>query len=45
MLAVKEILEQRYPRFFVEHQATASALSRFLGLLFYEKRFQQFEHA
>jgi putative hemolysin len=44
MLAVKEILEQRYPRFFEEHQAAASALSRFLGLLFYEKRFQQFEH-
>ena len=43
MLEVREILEQRYPRFFEEHQRAAATLCRFLGLLFYEKRFQQFQ--
>ena len=43
MLNVRSILEQRYPRFFEEHQTTAQTLCRFLGFLFYEKRFQQFE--
>ncbi|MEM1110532.1 MAG: GNAT family N-acyltransferase [Pseudomonadota bacterium] len=43
MLDVREILQERYPRFFREHQRTANTLSHFLRLLFCEKRFKQFE--
>ena len=43
MLNFGEILESRFPRFAARHQRSAAALGKFLGLLFYEKRFQQFE--
>lgn len=43
MLNFGEILESRFPRFVARNQRSAAALSKFLGLLFYEKRFQQFE--
>lgn len=43
MLSFGVLLEQRFPRFVARHQRAASVLGRFLGMLFYEKRFQQFE--
>jgi putative hemolysin len=43
MIEVESILRQRYPRFFAEHRRSAHTLSRLLGLLFHESRFQQFE--
>ena len=43
MLNFQDILENQYPDLFRRHRRTASTVSRFLGFLFYEKRFQQFE--
>lgn len=42
MLNVQRTLETRYPDFFERHRRTGRTLSRFLGFLFYESRFQQF---
>lgn len=42
MLNIQNVLEKRYPDFFDRHNTTARTLSRFLGFLFYESRFQQF---
>ena len=42
MLNVQRTLEDRYPEFFERHRRTARTLSRFLGFLFYESRFQKF---
>ena len=42
MLNFGDILEQRFPHFVGRHQSAAKALSHFLGMLFYEQRFQQF---
>ncbi len=42
MLNVQRTLESRYPTFFDRHRRTARTLSRFLGFLFYESRFQRF---
>ena len=42
MLNVQRTLETRYPSFFERHRRTARTLSRFLGFLFYESRFQKF---
>jgi putative hemolysin len=42
MLDVQHTLEARYPAFFDRHRRTALVLSRFLGFLFYETRFQKF---
>jgi hypothetical protein len=42
MLNVQRTLETRYPDFFERHKRTARTLSRFLGFLFYESRFQNF---
>ena len=42
MLNVQRTLETRYPGFFERHRRTARTLSRFLGFLFYETRFQNF---
>ncbi|MFT4767444.1 MAG: putative hemolysin [Glaciecola sp.] len=42
MLNVQRTLETRYPDFFERHRRTAQTLSRFLGFLFYETRFQNF---
>jgi putative hemolysin len=44
MLEVQHTLETRYPDFFERHRRTAQALSRFLGHLFYETRFQSFSN-
>ncbi|GHD31018.1 lysophospholipid acyltransferase family protein [Parahalioglobus pacificus] len=43
MFDVKEIIQTRFPAFSQRHARTARILSRFLSLLFYETRFQQFE--
>ncbi len=43
MISFQRMIETRYPDFVIKHRRTASVLSRFLGFLFYEKRFQQFE--
>lgn len=43
MLNFQEIIESRYPKFVQRHTRTARIVARFLGLLFHEKRFQQFE--
>jgi len=42
MLNVQRTLEARHPDFFERHRRTARTLSRFLGFLFYETRFQRF---
>ncbi len=42
MLNIQNVLESRYPTFFDRHTTAARTLSRFLGYLFYESRFQQF---
>ncbi|MEE4278385.1 MAG: lysophospholipid acyltransferase family protein [Halieaceae bacterium] len=42
MLNVQRTLETRYPDFFERHRRSARTLSRFLGFLFYESRFQKF---
>ncbi|MEE4662041.1 MAG: lysophospholipid acyltransferase family protein [Halieaceae bacterium] len=42
MLNVEAILEQRYPDFVTHHSTAARTLSRFLGFLFYQSRFEQF---
>jgi putative hemolysin len=42
MLNLQRTLETRYPDFFDRHRRTARTLSRFLGFLFYETRFQSF---
>ena len=42
MLNVQRTLQARYPNFFERHRRTALTLSRFLGFLFYESRFQRF---
>jgi len=42
MLNVQSTLEARYPEFFDRHRRAARTLSRFLGFLFYESRFQKF---
>jgi len=38
----QQILEDHYPHFTARHRRVTRVLSKFLGLLFYEKRFQQF---
>lgn len=43
MLHIDTFLRDRYPRFVSRHKRVAKLLARFLGLLFYESRFQQFE--
>ena len=43
MLEIQAFLEGRYPNFVQKHQRVARTLGRFLGFLFYESRFQQFE--
>ena len=43
MINFQQILESRYPKFTSKHRRTARVIAKFLGLLFYEKRFQQFE--
>jgi putative hemolysin len=43
MLDIQSFLETRYPDFVEQHTTTARTLVRFLGFLFYESRFQQFE--
>jgi len=43
MLNVEHTIETRYPDFFQRHRRVAHTLSRFLGFLFYESRFQRFE--
>ena len=43
MLNVKDFIAQNHPNFASKHRRSAAALSKFLGLLFYEERFQQFE--
>ncbi len=43
MLEIQAFLERRYPDFAQRHQRTSRTLGRFLGFLFYESRFQQFE--
>jgi len=42
VLNVEAILEQRYPDFVTHHSKAARTLSRFLGFLFYQSRFEQF---
>ena len=42
MLHIDTFLRDRYPRFVSRHKRVAKLLARFLGLLFYESRFQQF---
>ena len=42
MLNVEHTIETRYPDFFQRHRRVAHTLSRFLGFLFYESRFQRF---
>ncbi|GAB3271144.1 lysophospholipid acyltransferase family protein [Parahaliea aestuarii] len=42
MLDVRSVLESRYPSFFQRHARSAHTLSRFLGFLFYQSRFEQF---
>ena len=43
MISFERILENKYPDFVNRHQRAARVLARFLGFLFYERRFQQFE--
>lgn len=43
MINVQAFLEERYPDFVKRHKRIANNLARFLGFLFYESRFQQFE--
>ncbi len=43
MLEIQAFLERRYPDFVQRHQRVSRTLGRFLGFLFYESRFQQFE--
>ena len=43
MISFQQIIENRYPEFVKRHRRVAMVISRFLGFLFYEKRFQQFE--
>ncbi len=42
MLDLHQSLSTRYPRLFRDHARAARTLTRFLGLLFHESRFQQF---
>lgn len=42
MLNVHRALETKYPGFFDRHRKVALTISRFLGFLFYEARFQRF---
>ncbi|TXS92801.1 lysophospholipid acyltransferase family protein [Parahaliea maris] len=42
MLNIQNVLETRYPSFFQRHARSARTLSRFLGFLFYQSRFEQF---
>ncbi|MFN2286807.1 MAG: GNAT family N-acyltransferase, partial [Chromatocurvus sp.] len=42
MLNVEQTIEARYPDFVLHHRRIARTLSRFLGFLFYESRFQRF---
>lgn len=42
MLNVHQALATRYPDFFARHWRAARTISRFLGFLFYESRFQSF---
>ena len=43
MISFERILQSKYPNFTSKHKNTARIIGRFLGLLFYEHRFQQFE--
>lgn len=43
MLHIEEFIEDRYPDFVRKHRRIATTLVRFLGLVFYQSRFQQFE--
>lgn len=42
MLDIQATLEGRYPGFASRYRRTFRTIARFLGLLFYEQRFQQF---
>jgi putative hemolysin len=42
VLNVQQTLQRRYPDFFERHRHFSRTLSRFLGFLFYESRFQRF---
>ncbi len=43
MLNFQTILEDKYPHFAARHRRVMRIAGKFLGFLFYEKRFQQFE--
>lgn len=43
MINVQEVLESRFPDLPIKHRSAFRILSKFLGLLFYQSRFQQFE--
>tara|TARA_R110000823_G_scaffold139607_6_gene269529 strand:- start:9906 stop:11651 length:1746 start_codon:yes stop_codon:yes gene_type:complete len=43
MLPIEAFLEERYPAFVSRHRLAARSLARFLGFLFCERRFAQFE--
>ena len=42
MLNIERTLATHYPDFVQRHRRSARTLSRFLGFLFYESRFQKF---
>jgi hypothetical protein len=42
MLNIERTLATHYPDFVQRHRRSAQTLSRFLGFLFYESRFQKF---
>lgn len=43
VISFERILQTKYPEFTSKHQQIARIIGRFLGFLFYEHRFQQFE--
>ena len=43
MFNTHDIIRTRYPEFANRHRHTASALGKFLGMLLYKQRFEQFE--
>lgn len=43
MIHIQDYLEERYPDFARKHRRTSTTIFRFLSLLFYQSRFQQFE--
>lgn len=44
MLNFQLLIEKHHPEFAKQYQRTARIIGKFLGFLFYERRFQQFEH-